>query len=241
MKWALISTATAVVLWFIGAAFADSPLLPTPITVGVALWQILTDRESYQHLTASCFRVIAGLTISSVLALSLGVGAGSCRAVRDALAPIVLAIQACPTIVWASLLLVWVGSGHVVPVFAVVLSCFPAMFINIAQGMVALDQRLLSMARLYHVPKTVVFREVILPGLRHFLASAFAYAFGISWKVTCTAEYIGSSEGIGSQIYWSFRELDIDRLFAWTVLLMALGLSLDRAAVKPLQRRTSGA
>jgi NitT/TauT family transport system permease protein len=240
MKWSCVSTSIALVLWYAAAYVARSPLLPSPLMVGSALLQILTDPQTYQHLSASCFRVMTGLILSGILALFLGVLAGSYSAVRDALSPLIVAVQSCPTIVWVSLFLVWVGSGHIVPVLAVVLGCFPPMFINIAQGMVSLDRRLLSMARLYRVPRMVVFRDVIIPGLRHYAVSAFSYALGISWKVTCTAEYIASAKGIGSQIYWSYRELDINRLFAWTLLLIAIGLSLDRIAVGPIQRRLDG-
>jgi NitT/TauT family transport system permease protein len=132
--------------------------------------------------------------------------------------------------------MVWVGIGSLVPVAAIFVATFPVLFLNTAEGVSALDRRLFLMARLYHVPRRRVLRRIIVPGIYAYLLAGFSFALGICWKVTATAEFIGSSSGIGSEIYWSFRYLDMPRLFAWAVVLVTFGVVLERLIIRPMRR-----
>jgi len=61
--------------------------------------------------------------------------------------------------------------------------------------------------------------------------------------VAATAEFFGSGTGIGARIYWAYRQLDMPLLFAWTAVIVAIGLVLDVGVIHPLRHgvRVEGA
>jgi ABC-type nitrate/sulfonate/bicarbonate transport system permease component len=119
----------------------------------------------------------------------------------------------------------------------VFLATAPVLFLNAAQGTAALDRRLLLMARVYRVPRLTVLRQIILPGIAPYLLAGFSFALGVCWKVTSTAEFIGSASGVGAQIYWAYRLLDMPRLFAWAFVLIGVGMLLEVRVIRPLRRK----
>jgi NitT/TauT family transport system permease protein len=156
------------------------------------------------------------------------------------LSPIVAALQACPPILWISLLLVWSGQGNSVPLGVVFASVFPPLFANIAQGAASLDQRLFDMAKVHMVGRIKVLRHIIWPGVYPYLIAGLSYALGACWKITAVAEFLGSSDGMGSRLYWSYRMLELTQLFSWALLLVTMGMFLEILVVRPLRGLQKG-
>jgi ABC-type nitrate/sulfonate/bicarbonate transport system permease component len=127
-----------------------------------------------------------------------------------------------------------------VPLAVVVVTLFPMVFILLAESMHDLSERLLVMARLYHVPRGRVVRDLILPGIRPAMVAALSYGLGITWKVIATAEFLGSESGIGARLYWAYRNLDMAALFAWAVVIVAVGTGIQVSVVRPLRRNVNG-
>jgi NitT/TauT family transport system permease protein len=233
-RWSIVAL---FLVWFAISWLAGPALVPSPIETGRELARLLGQPSNWRHMLITFFRGAAGLSLAMMIALALGVPCGLSKGAMNVLAPLVSAIQACPAIIWISLLMVWAGMGSIVPISAIVLSTFPVMFLNVAQGIAAIDPRLFVMTRVFKVPKGRVLRQIVLAGISPYVLAGFSYALGIAWKVTATAEFIGSASGIGSQIYWSYRFLDMPKLFCWAILLIALGTSLEIGLIRPLRRR----
>jgi NitT/TauT family transport system permease protein len=222
-------------VWQLATLSFSSALVPGPAATARELMRLLSALATWQHLCLTLFRGAGGLSLAVALALLTGIPCGFSKNAMGLVAPLVVALQGCPPVIWISLLLVWVGTGTVVPVVVVFASVFPMLFLNVAQGVAALDRRLLTMARVYRFSKWRILRHIILPGISSYALAAFSFALGVSWKVTATAEFFGSGSGIGSQLYWSYRILDMPRLFGWAVILILIGLALEMSLIHPLR------
>ena len=231
----LIPAALFFLLWGIASWIVQNPLLPSPLVVLSEMTEMVSEVEPLQHVLITFFRSFLGLLIALGFALIIGVPAGRSPRFLALISPLVAALQSCPTIVWVSLLMVWVGLGSIVPVAALVVVAFPALFLNIAQGTAALSPRLLAMAKLYRVERKRVISSLILPGIAPYLLAGLSFASGLSWKVISTAEFIASPTGVGAQIYNSYRMLDIPRLFSWALILVLVGLLIETQLVQPLR------
>ena len=236
MKWA-IAIAAVLAVWALASVAAGGALVPSPLVTGREIVRMLGEGAVWRDASITLFRGAAGLALAFVVGLALGIPCGLNRAVYDVLSSVMFAVQGCPTILWISLLMVWVGLGSVVPIVAVFLATVPVLFMNAAQGTASLDPRLFAMARVYRASRWRVIRRIILPGLSSYVLAGFSFALGVSWKVTATAEFIASSSGIGSRIYWSYRLLDMNRLFGWAVILIGFGMFLEMKVIRPLRRR----
>jgi NitT/TauT family transport system permease protein len=152
----------------------------------------------------------------------------------------VAALQACPPVLWISLLLVWAGQGNSVPLGVVFATVFPLLFANIAQGAASLDQRLLDMAKVHTVGRLKIIRHILWPGVYPYFIAGLSYALGACWKITAVAEFLGSSDGMGSRLYWSYRMLELPQLFSWALLLIIMGTFLEILVVRPLRGLRKG-
>jgi len=231
----LASLVIAVTLWWLCSALFGDMLLPPPMEVGAELMRMSLEPATWLNLAITVARGTAGLISAFVCALILGVAAGSNPAIMRLLNPLVAGLQSCPPIVWITLLMVWVGTGSIVPIAVVFATVFPPLFANIAQGCLSMDSRLFDMAHLYRVPRLHVLLKILLPGLTPYVLASLSYAAAASWKVTAVAEFLGSSTGIGAQIFWSYRMLEIPRLFAWASIVIVLGVTLELAVIAPLR------
>lgn len=231
----IFSFGLAVAVWWACSLHFGTALVPSPPQVGAELLVMAADSACWSTVSITIFRGLAGLTASLVCALVLGVAAGSSPLTMRLLAPLVAALQSCPPVLWISLLMVWAGSGTIVPVAVVFATVFPPLFANVAQGRLALDKRLFSMAKLYRVPRLRVLQKIVLPGLVPYLLAGLSYGAAASWKVTAVAEFLGSGSGVGAQIFWAYRMLEIPRLFAWAGIVVLLGVFLELAVIAPLR------
>jgi len=222
-------------VWAGATAAFGGALVPGPLATGRILARLLLRADTWEHVALTLFRGSAGMLIGVALGYLLGIPCGlSARAMR-LVSPLVTALQSCPPIVWISLLLVWAGIGATVPVLVVAAATFPVLFINIAQGTADLDPGLLEMASVYRLPALRILLDIILPGTSRYALAAFSFALGITWKVTATAEFFGSGTGIGARIYWAYRQLDMPLLFAWTTVIVVIGLIIEMGLVHPLR------
>ncbi|WDP85204.1 MAG: ABC transporter permease subunit [Desulfobacter sp.] len=140
-----------------------------------------------------------------------------------------------PPILWITLVMVWAGTGTLLPVLVVTASLFPPLFISTATAAAHLDRRLFDLAQIYQIKKWVMIKDLILPGIfPHFLAG-FSYALGSCLKITAVAEFLGADQGMGARVYWAFRMMDMEALFAWALVLISIGVSMEIFWIRPLR------
>lgn len=224
-------------LWCLGSLSFGHQLIPTPWETINTTIHLLMEISCWQNLSITLFRGITGLLLVFAVAFIVGIPCGLSRRVMELLSPIVVASQSCPPIVWISLLLVWLGMGTAVPVIVIFVTTFPMAFFNIAQGVASLDRRLFVMAKVYKASKWMMLKDIILPGISPYIVASFSSALSTCWKVTATAEFLGSANGIGSQVYWAYHFLNMPLLFSWALILILLGTALEMWVVHPLRQR----
>jgi NitT/TauT family transport system permease protein len=135
--------------------------------------------------------------------------------------------------------MVWAGTGAAVPVATVFATTLPLVFSNTAQGVMSLNPRLEAMARLYEVPMARLWLRLILPAAAPYWLAGLSTVLATAWKAAAVAEFMGSHDGVGAKLYWSYSFLKMADLNAWALALIVLGLTLEALAITPLRRRTA--
>ena len=73
------------------------------------------------------------------------------------------------------------------------------------------------------------------------LAAAVCTAIGLAWKSGVAAEVLCLPKAaVGTQVYFSKLYLDTPALFAWTLVVVALSLTVERIARRLLLGRKEG-
>jgi ABC-type nitrate/sulfonate/bicarbonate transport system permease component len=214
-------------------------IAPTPLKVLGRLWELCLSGELMRELFTTIKRGILGVLLANVAGLLLGILAGKVNFLLRLTAPLVSGIQSCPPIVWISLVMVWAGTGSAVPVVTVFAATVPFVFSNVAQGVMGLPVRIIEMGRLYDVPTFRTLRMVVIPGILPYYLAGLSTVLATAWKAAAVAEFMGSSDGAGAKIYWSYANLNMEDLNVWALGLIILGLGLEALAVTPLRKKAA--
>ena len=160
------------------------------------------------------------------------------------LAPAVQVMKSVPVACFVVVALIWVRSAwiSVLTAFFVV---FPVVYINIAEGLTRVDPKLLEMASLFRIPPHGRLRAIYLPSVMPYVLSACRICVGMALKAGVAGEIIGLPlHSIGEQLYLSKLYLSVDDLFAWSLVIIALSVTLEKLLVRGmdvLQRRRGDA
>lgn len=226
--------------WQTASLAAPSYLLPGPLPVAQRLWQFVTSTRDLGHLGASLFHVAAAIAISfvigSVLALIPYYVPVLRLAIERRIGPFLNAFSA---IGWTLLSIMWFGVTPLTVIFAISAVLVPFALVNMAAGLANLDAEIMEMARSFARTRGRVFALVILPSLYPFIFATLRIMFGVSWKVTLTAELFGGNSGLGYMINLSRQEFDTATIFAAIILIIAIVYGTDRYVLGPLQARVS--
>lgn len=225
-------------LWLAGRLLGPE-LAPPPDAILAALWEIFRSGEAVRELSVTVARALAGLLLANLAGLIFGLAAGLIPGALRLVSPLIAALQSCPPVVWISLVMVWAGTGSPVPVATVSAAAFPFVFSAVAQGVMGLDRRVFAMSRLYGVPKTRIMRRYVLPGILPYWLAAFSAVLASGWKAAAVAEFLGSHDGIGAKIFWSYRNLNMEELNAWALALIILGVALECGLIMPLRKKVA--
>jgi NitT/TauT family transport system permease protein len=194
----------------------------------------------FSEMAHTVFRTLLGALLANLVGGGLGLLAGRASWALKVTAPLVASLQACPPIVWVTIVMVWAGTGSLVPMATVFAATLPFVFSNTAQGVMGLEPRILAMGKIYGVPRLRVWRLFILPGIAPFYLAGLSTVLATGWKAAAMAEFLGSHTGVGAKLYWSYRNLNLEDLQAWTLALIILGLTLEGAVITPLRRKAAG-
>jgi len=233
----LIPITIIIIVWTTIAYYENNSLIPYPHQVAIEIKNILLTSNNWKQIFITISRGIIGLFLSFTTAIILAVPCGFNRRLMTMTMPIITAIQGCPPIIWISLVIVLIGSGTTLPIYVIFITITPVIFINLAQSIADLDRRLLLMAKLYKVPQKNIIKDLIIPGIYSGILTSLSFALGITWKVTATAEFLGSQSGIGNKLFWSYQNIEMKKLFAWALIIITIGIIIEKFLIHPLRNK----
>jgi len=238
-KWPLVmaGAATWLVLWQIVAMVVNQAIVvASPVQVLIALGRLAATGSFWTTAWTSFWHIGTGF----VLAIALGTGlawAASRHRFADALiSPPIRAMRSVPVVSFIILLLIWGGSSWL----STIVSCLmvlPVAFDNIGVGLRQVPIELREMTWVFKVPRWRAFRAVAAPALAPYLLAACQVGVGLAWKSGVSAEVIGLPLGtIGERLNMAKLYLATGDLFAWTVVIVALGLGTEKLVLWLLSR-----
>lgn len=220
-------------LWEIAALITGSELLlPGPAATAKSLFSLLVSGQFWASAAATLARISAGYILGMLAGAVLGALTAGVLWLDRALAPLLGVIKATPLSSFIILVLLWLTTG-MVPVFIAFLIVAPIAWANVREGARATDPTLLEMAKAYGFGRKKTIKYIYAPSIRPQFAAAATTALGLAWKAGVTAEVLASPAlSIGRGLYESKLYLETPELFAWTAVIIALSMLLERGVKK---------
>ena len=231
-----------ILLWELAARLAGSRLLLAgPRETLMALFSLAGTAAYRGALLKTALRVLSGFLAGSLTAAVLAAFSYRFSIIRDFLSPAVTLLRSVPVVSFIILVLIWAGHEAASVVISAFV-CFPIVYQNTLNGLLATDPKLLEMAEVFRIPLSGRMRAIYLPQLRPFLESALSLAVGMGFKSGIAAEVLAQPAGtVGNGLYRSKIFLDTAEMFAWpfsaVVLCRVLELCVHAAVSGLICRR----
>lgn len=217
-------------LWQAASVCVNSTiLLVSPIAVAKTLFALLLTGTFWHTVAFSAARMIAGFLLALFLGVLLAAIGAKLSFVRILLQPLMLSVKSVPVASFIILALLWLKNAGNLAILISFLMVLPIIYTNTLTGILQADQKLLAMARVFHVPFLRRIRYLVLPAVFPPLKAACNVGLGLCWKSGVSAEVIGITTGsIGAALYNAKIFLSTAELFAWTVVIVLLSLVFEK-------------
>ncbi len=234
--------------WQLGAMAIDAALgghgnellLPYPASVAAAFVSLAGTKEFWLTALLSLARILAGMTLGTLLGLALATLTSAFPLADAVLSPAIRVVRAAPVVSFILLVLLWVHRGWV-PVVISAMMVLPVVWANLSRGIQETDPKLLELARAYRFSTGRTIRLIYAPCVRPYFLTALSTAMGLAWKSGIAAEVLCLPPlSVGREISNARLYLLVPELFAWTALVVALSLLLERLIARLLDRWKGG-
>ena len=239
-RWLLPAVFWLAVWWLLALIVGKELLIPSPPLVVRTLLELVVTGAFWRYTALTLLRITLGLLLGIVLGMLTALLTNRLSLLHALLAPAVRVVRATPVASFIILVLLWVANGRV-PVVISALVVLPVIWESTAAGLRSVDKNLLEFARAYRLTRLDTWRSIVIPSMLPQLAAAVCTAIGLAWKSGVAAEVLCLPKAaVGTQVYFSKLYLDTPALFAWTLIVVALSLTVERIARRLLLGRKEG-
>lgn len=220
---------TLIALWQLAAArgWLSTRVLPAPLDVGLAAWQLAVSGELWTHVKISAGRALLGLAVGGGLGLVLGLLTGSVRWLETLLDSTIQMIRNIPALALIPLVILWFGIDETAKLFLIAVSVFFPIYINTFHGIRNVDPGLIEMGRTYGLSRWGLYTQVVLPGALSSILVGLRFSLGLMWVILIVAETISAQAGIGYLTMNAREFLQTDIVLVGILLYALLGKLAD--------------
>jgi len=212
-------------------------LLPSPMSTVNEAIRLVTDGSFFFHMYQSLRRVFVGATVAMIFSVAVGIYMGTVRMGEHFFQPLVVLGLTIPGLMWALIAVMLFGINEFASYFAVAVTTFPMLVINIWAGVKSLDKELMDMSHVFHFTKSMKITQVILPQLVSNIFAATRYGLGLAWKVVVVVEMFGTSNGVGYQVMKSYQVFNMEGVIAWTLTFVVAMIIIEYGIINLAERR----
>jgi sulfonate transport system permease protein len=214
----------------------NSRLMPSPVMVAEAFWQLLVTGQLLGNLWVSLVRVMAGLGIGVALGTAFGLFAGLSRFGENTVDSTLQMVRTLPHLALIPLFILWFGIGETPKIALIALGSVFPIYLNLFAGIRAVDRKIIEAASTLDLTRSEIIWNVILPGALPSFLVGLRYAVGIAWLTLVVAEQVNASSGIGYLVMNARDFLETDVIFVGLIIYAILGLTTDQM-VRAIERR----
>ncbi len=211
-------------------------MLPSLTGVLDLWWRLLREGELFAHGGASLLRAGAGLALSILVGIALGILMSWSRPLRRALQPLVGILYPLPKSALIPILMIWLGIGHLSKVAVIFLGCLLPVVLGSFNGANGVDRTLIWSAQSLGATRRHLLREIVVPAALPEILSGIRIALALSFVLLVSSEMLAAREGLGFLIAFLGEAGNYEGMFAAVFTVAGLGFAADRAYLAAVRR-----
>ena len=226
-------------VWALLARFGPWPhhLFPGPSAVTESLWAMIRDGRLTRALVLSMGRLAQGYGVSVLVGVPLGVLMARWGWVRRSLRPLVVGLQALPSICWLPLALLWFGLTETSIIFVVVMGSVLAIAIAVEDSIQGVNPLLLRVSSSYGIRGLRFYGGVLLPAALPGIVTGLKLGWSFAWRALMAGELLYVSGGLGQLLTMGRELMEIPQVMAVMVCIIAVGTLVDRVLFQTVELR----
>jgi len=219
-----------IALWEVAAVYVADPIwIGRPSAVMVRLWALLQSGELARDASFTIYHALAGLALSFVVGVPVGLLFGSYTAIASTFDTLLLGFYSLPRVALAPLFILWFGIGEFSKIMMTFSMVVFVVILNTYEGLRGIDPDLVDMMRAMRARPSYILRKVRLPTIVPWLTASARVGIGLALVGSVIGELLGANRGLGWYIEYSAARLDITGVFAGLMVLMIVGMALNEA------------
>jgi NitT/TauT family transport system permease protein len=222
-------------LWWAASIASPPYIFPRPEVVYERIVELTQTGDLIYNLLVTLGRVCIGFAIAVILGVPFGILLGSSRLLGEFFEPVIPVMNAVSSAIWAIFAILWFGLSEMTPIFVVLMTALPLIATTVWQGTQAVDANYVELAQALRFSRAKTLMKIYIPSILPYFFSGARLAFGFGWRVSLVAETLGSASGVGYRLKQASDLIQIDQVFAWTVVQIAMMLVIEIAVLKPIE------
>ncbi len=232
----LVLAVVLIAIWWLVSLATPPYVLPRPEPVFRRIVQLCSTGDLPINLLTTLGRVVSGFLLAVLIGVPGGLLLGSNRALGEFFEPILPVLNTVSSAIWAIFAIIWFGLSAMTPIFVVLMTAFPLIVTNVWQGTQAVNADYVELAQALRFSRAKTLLKIYLPSILPYFFSGARLAFGFGWRVSLVAETLGASSGVGYRLKQASDLIQMDQVFAWTIVQVAMMLVIEIGLLQPLER-----
>lgn len=226
----LVSPVLVLCIWELASrlGWTNPILLPSPSQIVTALLALMASGAIAAPLAHTAGLFLVGYALAVLIGAGTGIAMATSRTLYGLLEPLVEIARPIPKPALVPVLFLFLGIGKATMLTLVVLAAVFPVLISTFQGVRGLDPVLLETARTFQISRARTIVAIILPASLPMILAGMRVALGLALVIVILAEMLAGEDGIGFRILDLERSFQIREMFAWIVVLVAMGGALTK-------------
>ena len=234
--WRIAGYVFFIAAWAVVSRIVGENLIPSPVRIIETIPQLIESGRFFSSFGATLTRIGIGFGLAFVLGIVIGILTQS-RWLNGFFRDAITISLVSPSLIWALTGIVIWGFEPQGWIFAIVMTTFAVVTVNVAEGIRALPKDLTDMSRAFGVTNWRRQRDIVFPFLAPFVFTALRFGFSVGWKVTLLTEVFSSNEGIGFEMRVASQLFRMDELFSWAICFFIFAMILEKLVLQRYERK----
>jgi NitT/TauT family transport system permease protein len=212
-------------------------LFPDPVAVGRSIAAMLADGRLPAAVARSLSRLVQGYALSVAIGVPLGIAMARSAIANAGFRPLVLGLQALPSICWLPLALLWFGLSEQAILFVVLMGSVLAIAIASEDAIAGVDPVLMRAAGTLGIRGLRFHVGVLLPAALPGVLTGLKLGWSFAWRALMAGELLFVAGGLGQLLQAGRELLDAAQVMGVMVAIVAVGVAVDQGLFRLLELR----
>ena len=226
-------------LWEWAASSRPDSVLPSPFTVAAETWRLLQEGDLLSIVARTASTMAVGFGVSAVVGVSIGLLLARRPLADRAVSPYLIGLQSLPSAVWIPVAVIFLGASSRAVLAVTILGALPSIAIGTRDAVHGIPPILLRAARTLGAERRTLMTRVVVPAALPGIVSGLEHGWAFAFRSLVAGELIigAAGAGLGFFVSTANKEGRVDHLFAAVLVIMIIGLVVDRLGFARWQRR----